>query len=481
MTTGLDLPDVLPAVPPRPDRREVSTPVLLRAAAALAVVAALLFGTAAATGAAGTSGDTGRARTLAARAAAVSDLRVRLAAMDGALATALLTGTDHRGDGPGPRAAFATARAAAAADLQRLQGAASGERAVQRELDGLLDALLRYQDAAARTLLLDEQAAHAEGKAPPAVLAAYRGTVDLLNGTLMPATARLAGADALRLDDGTAAARTTAHRTVAFTVATGTGLVLALVLAQVALVRRQHRLANPPLIAATAVAVVLAVGAAASGAVAAHRLGEVRHERGHIARGLAAAREDAHAAEAAQARYLLDPQRRAESDAQYTAAWKRMLDSPVAGFAYWQLVEDAGDPGVWDADPYGAFSGEAGDVMRALRSSPEQPRALALLRGMAGTARAERAARLLADRGKEREAIEAQLRADDEAARRGQGAFPYDKALTDLLAEHHARVDGGLRSAAGLADGWTPPPLAGAVLVAALAVAGIRPRLAEYR
>ncbi|MER6950381.1 hypothetical protein ABT294_40815 [Nonomuraea sp. NPDC000554] len=57
----------------------------------------------------------------------------------------------------------------------------------------------------------------------------------------------------------------------------------------------------------------------------------------------------------------------------------------------------------------------------------------------------------------------------------------YDKALERFIALNHGHFDGAIRDGEAALGGWTLIPAAGALLVAALTLMGIRPRLNEYR
>ncbi|MFD0539261.1 hypothetical protein ACFQY7_41525 [Actinomadura luteofluorescens] len=57
----------------------------------------------------------------------------------------------------------------------------------------------------------------------------------------------------------------------------------------------------------------------------------------------------------------------------------------------------------------------------------------------------------------------------------------YDAALSSLTAVHQDAFDKAIRDADGGLRGWNAVPPVAAVVIAALIIAGVRPRLAEFR
>jgi hypothetical protein len=73
----------------------------------------------------------------------------------------------------------------------------------------------------------------------------------------------------------------------------------------------------------------------------------------------------------------------------------------------------------------------------------------------------------------------------DVGTARGQSDWAfnqYDAALSSVLAINQRAFTAALQAGQGEVSGWDLGfPAAGAVLIAALTLAGVRPRLAEYR
>ena len=129
---------------------------------------------------------------------AASDLYFALNDMDAQVANVLLIG-DERGLGVGRSAAltiYEQRRMRADEDVRQASAIADAGASGRQALRAVLDGLGRYEALAAEAILLDGQAHHAAGKAPPNVVAKYRQATDLLRTRVLPAANSLATSNA---------------------------------------------------------------------------------------------------------------------------------------------------------------------------------------------------------------------------------------------------------------------------------------------
>ncbi|UBU15841.1 hypothetical protein [Nonomuraea gerenzanensis] len=336
----------------------------------------------------------------------------------------------------------------------------SGDNAAERStVQSVLDGLGRYERLAGRALLLNEQSRHAPGPPPEEVVRTYRQATDLMRMVLLPQAYNLT------LESGTIVRATYDAKTVV-----GPLMRVAVVLAglvalgcllwlQLFLARRFRRVFGPALLVAT---VTTAAALFFGTSVLAQDEADLRTAKSagfDSVLTLAKARAISNSMQGDQSRYLLDKGRADTYEHTF-------LDRSLA-----VMYTDAGNLREYHTAVAGSSTGYLGllgpelvgrqgeEVARAYRSFQE----------------ADRAFRDLAASGRTGEAV---------AARLGpvMTAFDaYDRELTELAGTHQQVFERSIRSGEGALDNlWRLLPFAiGAIGV--LMVAGVWPRLKEYR
>lgn len=474
--------DVLPvAAPARVRPRTWQTPSLLRLFAGL--VAILLTGTVLLV-AWETSRERAGLRTIGGTAGpevvATSDLYFALNDMDAQLANILLVGA---ATGLG----FTRSQASGIFEQRRLQAdhdlrqaaATAADPATQQSVDDLLDVLGRYEALAAATVLLNEQTPHAAGRPAPAALGRYRQATDLLRTRLLPAAAKLTDqhAQALEMRYRSDRGRILAVRVAVIVL--GTLALAVLVAMQVWLFRRFRRLLSPALAAATCAALAgLLLATGLLGGEAEH-LRVAKKDAFDSVLALTRARAVSYDANADESRYLLDRDRAATYQQAYLDKSQQLLTLAGADLAgYDQRLQQA--IGAYQSDrSLVGWQGFLGTEFRNITFAGERTAAETTLLRYQVYERDDRRIRALAVAGRPNDAI---AFCTSYAPGDSNYAFNrYDQALAGLI---------GINTRAfgqAVADGqhdlrawqWGLWPVWAAVL--ALVVAGIRPRLAEYR
>ncbi len=166
---------------------------------------------------------------------------------------------------------------------------------------------------------------------PTGALESYRQATDLMHDQLLPAADRLSAANVGALEHAYDRAQVDASRRLALVVALGVGLVAVLVGLQVFLYRRTHRVLNPALAIATLVAVGLAavLGIVLRGG--AEDLRAANRDAFASVLALSTARSVAYDANADESRYLIDPARAADYEADFLARTTQLVDIAGAG------------------------------------------------------------------------------------------------------------------------------------------------------
>ncbi|MEV6300197.1 hypothetical protein AB0M02_12405 [Actinoplanes sp. NPDC051861] len=274
----------------------------------------------------------------------------------------------------------------------------------------------------------------------------YTQATNVLHQRLLPAAERLLDQSEEDLDRAYEAKQQTESTAAALLVLVGGALVVLLLAQQVWLARRFRRLLNPALLAATGI-VMLLIGAATV-------VLDAQQDR------MAAARVEA------VAPYLKLSRLRAVS---YDAAADTSRYVVSGNLAYYRddfVAKSACLAGEAVCD----FSSATG--LASLAGPEAFARWQAYERGHARIV-------ALADQGRTAEAIGALT-----GIKRGDATFDfayYDAAVAAVTWRQERDFDAALRSAQTTLTGWVVLPLTGLALVVALALSGVRRRLAEYR
>jgi hypothetical protein len=472
-----------PAGGPRTRRPRWSTPARVRA---WTVAAVLLAGCLAALMAAASGRLSDEFGSMGQRDApevnAATGLYFSLNDMDAQVANVLLVGGDAAlaADRSQDEAIYASARATADADLQQATVTEAGNSAALGELRTVLGQLGQYEALAADALLCDQQAGQVTaGRAPATAVGYYQQATDLMQDDILPAVGSLTNVSAGELDGAYQAGQHAAGAGAALTAGAGLLLVAALAGLQVFLARRYRRMFNPALAAATVLAVAFTAMAAARLESAASDLTVAKEDAFGSVLALTQARAVSYDANADESRYLVDPGRAAEYQQSFLAKSQELADvGPVGILGYdAALGTDIAAYGKDNSDV--RFGGYLGQEFSNITFPGERATAVATLlayqryekddRVLRATAKANLAAAVAYDIGT--------------ASGDSDSAFnAYDAALSSVIKINTGAFTRSLQSGSGAVSGWDAEyPGAAAALIAAATLAGVRPRLAEYR
>jgi CHASE3 domain sensor protein len=401
---------------------------------------------------------------------ATGDLYFALSDMDAQLAAVLLMGRENLGGGR-DRALQVYDQRRSQAHRALLQGSnlARDDPAEQQTARSVLDALGRYEQLAGQALQLDQRQSHAAGPPSQEVGALYGQATDLMKLDVLPKAYNLT------LDNGTTVRRTyeSKHSAVlagrAWVLLAGAVLLLVLVGLQVYLAMHFRRLVNPVLALATVASVVLIAATVGLLTSEASHLRKAKDDGFDSVLSLSRARAISNNANADETRYLLQPSLADTYEQVYLDKSQEILYVPAGNLAiyYKQL-----DQRLAGRSFLGFLGVEAQHV-----TLPGQNAALdRTLRGYQGVQRDDGRIRSLATSAGGRHAAIA-LRMD--IASRDFGT--YDQALVSLTAIHQKAFTDAIRAGDDGLSGWNVGLPAAVIVIAVLVLAGVRPRLSEFR
>jgi hypothetical protein len=457
-----------------PARIRVLTGAAVALAVAFGVVAAVLFGSV-------SSGLQLIGHKAAPEVTASTSLYFHLNDMDAQVANVLLVGnlTGMGIDRQQAQAIYAQDRSQADRALQSASVVAGLSASAQRALRTVLDGLGQYEALAGEAMYVDGKSTAGAGRPPAAALALYRQATDEMRTVILPASRSLTSANASALSGAYEAKRSTALDGMAWLLFVGLMLVAALVVLQMYLVRRCRRLLNPALAIASLAALVLtALGAAGLAAQATHlRVAKVEAFDSILA--LTQARAVSYDANADESRFLVDPGRAAFYQRSFLVKSDELADLPGVGiFHYDAALATAID--AYRADHADVrFGGYLGAEFRNITFPGERAAAQQTLAAYQVYERDDRHIRALNASGNLRGAI-----AFDTSYATGNSnwAFEqYDKALVSVITINQHAFNAAIAAGQQGVRGWTGLIPAIAVLVIlALVLLGVRPRLGEY-
>ncbi|GAA4988163.1 hypothetical protein [Nonomuraea thailandensis] len=336
----------------------------------------------------------------------------------------------------------------------------SGDNAAERNtVQSVLDGLGRYERLAGRALLLNEQSRHAPGPPPEEVVRTYREATDLMRMVLLPQAYNLT------LESGTIVRATYDSQTVVAplvrvaVVLAGLVALGCLLWLQVFLARRFRRVFGPALLVATvttAAALLFGTNALAQDE---EDLRTAKSAGFDSVLTLAKARAISNSMQGDQSRYLLDKERADTYEHTYLDRSLAVMYTEAGNLSAYQRAvagHSTGYLGLLGPELVGRQGEEVAGAYRTFQAS-------------------DRAFRDLVAGGRTNDAV---------AERLGpvMTAFDaYDRALTQLAGTHQKVFERSIRSGEGALDNlWRLLPFAiGAIGV--LMVAGVWPRLREYR
>lgn len=390
---------------------------------------------------------------------ATAGLYFGLSDMDSQLADVLVMGQANESRRQAALTRYEQQRAMANRALLKAFELAGNDQAERRTIESVLDELGRYEQLAARALLLDSQSAHPAGPPPTEVVRVYREATDLMRLVLLPQAYNLT------LESGTIVRRTYDDKTVMLpalrwaVVVAGLLALICLLRLQVYLARHFRRVFGPALVAATVLTLVtLVIG----GNVLQQDLGHLETAKSDgfdAIVTLAKARAIGNSMQGDQSRFLLDKERADTYEHTYLDKSQKVLYREAGNLETYhtQVAQGSGD--------YLGMLGPrlSGDTGRpALEAYTRFQAADATFRDLVADGRTGEA--VAARLGPVREAFDA-----------------YDKELTALADQHQGVFQRAVGAGESAMDGlWRLLPFAMGG-IGLLLVAGVWPRLREYR
>ncbi len=469
-------------VPSLPRRGRWSTPVRLRAGAVAAVIIACSLAALAAVLLGQLRGDFAAiGQRDAPETGASTGLYFALNDMDAQAANVLLVGGDTAltADRARDLTTYASDRAAADSDLQQATVADAGNTAAERELDQVLDRISQYEALAADALLASQQAHNAAGRAPAAAIAYYHQATSLMQSGILPAVASLTTVSTAKLDAAYQDGKTASGTGLAWVIVLGVLLAVALITLQVRLAARFQRLVNPALAAATVLTIAFAAVTAARLNAESGHLTVAKRDAFDSVQALTLARAVSYDANADESRYLVDPGRAAQYQQAFLTKSQQIVNvGPVAISGYDAAL--SADIEAYQRDNSDVrFGGYLGAEFRNITFSGERQAAVAALLAFQRYERDDRTLRALAAQN-----LASAVAYDTGAApSQSDGAFnQYDAALSSVIAVNSSAFTVAVDEGQAGAVWWDLGlPALSVVLIAALTLGGVRPRLAEYQ
>jgi hypothetical protein len=297
---------------------------------------------------------------------------------------------------------------------------------------------------------------------------------------ILPAARSLTSANAAALSSAYQAKRSAALQGVAWLLVLGLVLVAVLIGLQIYLARRCRRLLNPALALASLAAVVLTIlGAVGLGEQATHlRVAKVEAFDSILA--LTEARAVSYDANADESRFLVDPGRAAFYQQSFLAKSDELVDLPGVGIFHYDAALATAMAAYRANNADVRFGGYLGAEFRNITFVGERAAAQNALATYQVYERDDRHIRALNARGNLRGAI-----AFDTSYATGNSnwAFTqYDNALVSVITINQNAFNAAIAAGQQGLRGWTGLiPAITVLLILALVLAGVRPRLVEYR
>jgi hypothetical protein len=412
---------------------------------------------------------------------ATTGLYFALNDMDAQVANVLLVGgdTDLAADQSQDLATYASDRAAADQDLEQAAVAEADNAAAEQQLGLVLDRMGQYQALAADALLASQQAHTAAGRAPAAAIAYYQQATDLMQTSILPAVGSLATVSAARLDTTYQGGKTAAGSGIAVVAVLGILLAAALIALQLHLAARFRRLVNPALAAATVLTIVFSAVTVARLNAESGQLNVAKQEAFGSIQALSLARAVSYDANADESRYLVDPGRAAQYQQAFLSKSQQIVNVGPVDYSGYDAALAADIAAYRRDNSVVRFGGYLGAEFRNITFPGERQAAVATLLTFQRYEQDDRTLRTLAKSN-----LAAAVAYDiGTSPAQSDGAFnQYDAALSSVIAINSTAFTAAIQDGEGGAAGWDQV-FAGLamVLLAALTLAGVRSRLAEYR
>lgn len=394
------------------------------------------------------------------QAATASDLYFALSDLDAEVAQLVMLGNTDSLAGNRSEAMYVYQQRSREIDTDLAQAVRGAQTEADRtRCQQLADGLALYRQWAWQALAVQAEATdQTPGRPPSATLGYYTQAGNVMRTELLPTAVALRRSSENSLDGSYSAQRSTEHLATALILAWGVLLIAALVLFQVRLARRYHRLLNPALLLATVC--TLAMVAAVS-TVLLDEAGKLeRAQRDAFGPYLALTQAQAISYDAAgdTSRYLI-----ATNPSYVQGGIKRKSQCLVSG----------------------GTCGSGGDIL---------PGGLATLAAGPGTSQAQAREVLTRWQAYQHDSEQISTLVDsgqlDRAVAtltgiaRGDAAFDFyyfNDAVTRITAQRRSAFDAALADARSELALWPLVPPATLVVAILLILLGVRPRLAEYR
>jgi hypothetical protein len=405
---------------------------------------------------------------------ATTGLYFSLTDMDAQVANVLLAGNSKAlaSIKSGNYASYASDRTTSDSDLQQAAVVASGDPAEQNDLRAVLNDMGSYEGLAAEAMLTDQSPGSPEGRPSATSLGYFQQATDLMSDHILPDVAVLTTDNTNALDASYSSSRSGALIGIAEVVVAGLALAGTLVWLQFFLRRRYHRTLNLGLAAATLVTLILTVTAGGLLGGEADHLKVAKVDAFNSIIALTQARAVSYDANADESRYLVDP--------------ARAVMYQNAFLTQSQRIAYVGNVGIFQYDaalareiPSLSFGGYLGTELHNITFPGERAAAMKTLLAYQGYERDDRKLRAMA-----KTSLAAAI-AFDVGTAPGQSDwafYEYDTALSSVITINRDAFTTAGAAGSSAATGWTwLIPGIGALLIAGLALAGVRPRLTEYR
>lgn len=328
----------------------------------------------------------------------------------------------------------------------------------------LLDGLGRYLELAA-----EARYRHDTGDQTGAT-GAYSLATDLMHQRILPAAEALDHANRQYLDVEYRRQRTTSSGSEVLAGIVGLALLVALLSAQVFLLRRMRRILNPALLAATGICAVFLLYLITTMAAAASDLRRAKVEAFESIHTLFQARSIASDASGDESRTLLDASRASYYEQAFQSKVQRLTAQP-----------EPTDPmiaAIASSSGKVSFSGLFADALNNITFSGERQAATRMLREFAQFHAIDARIRAFERGGKHAPAVELCLGGGTDQSPAAYGRF--DRALMDVIQINRKEFDDTItraEDALGRAAFFVP---AAALAIALLAFVGLRARIREY-
>ncbi|WP_245667325.1 hypothetical protein [Actinomadura macra] len=415
---------------------------------------------------------------------ATSALYFALSDMDAQISNILLIGREHDLGIGYDESLRVYEKRRAEADKAAVRAAQLAGRDADLELtvQEVLEGLGRYERLVGEAMLLDRQAKHPPGELPAQVVEAYRQATDLMKLEILPKAYNITLDSGANVRQAYETKRSAVLSGRAWVVTTGAIVLLLLLAGQVFLARTFRRVINPALALATLATVALVGVATGLLSAQAEHIKTAKQDGFESVLALSRARAISHSAFADESRYLLDPGRADTYEQTYldkslAVLYPDMGSKPVNLENYYAGLKETVRTYVPGNEPV-PFLGFFGDEARASTRGKAGETFRQVLVSYEVVLDNDRRMRELAAKGDRAGAVDLRMGLTSNAI---LNFAAYDAKLGSLTAVHQQAFNTAISDADGGLRGWIALPPVAAAVIALLAVAGVRPRLAEFR